>query len=135
MVEKKAAKKINKDEGTPKIEEQVIQEKLVEPPVEIHSYLVPILFKREPTDKDIPVADIFYRKEANLIELQCHKPNYHTDLELIIAGDISIPTDTGATKVISKSEAPISWITKLSESNEFSGHPFIAGEAQVIYET
>jgi hypothetical protein len=109
-------------------------EEIIEPPMEVRSYLVPILFKREPVDKNVPIADIFYRKEANLIELQCHRPNYHSELEMIIAGDISIATDTGATRVISKSEAPISWITKLYQSKEFSGHPFIAGEAQEIYE-
>ena len=120
------------------VEEEVaepIVAPVVEPVVEVQSYLVQILFKREPIDKDIPIADIFYHKEANLIELMCHKPNYHSELEMIAAGDISVSTETGAITMVSKSESPISWITKLYKSREFSGNPFIAGEAQPIYET
>lgn len=135
MTNKKVGQKSNNNAAQAIVKESIIQEEVIEPSVVVQSYLVPILFEREPVDKNIPVADIFYRKEANLIELQCHKPNFHSELEMIIAGDISVPTATGATKVISKSEAPISWITKLYQSNEFSGHPFIAEEAQVIYET
>ena len=128
------AKKVVNAVPEPEIEEQVVQEEPVEVSREVQSYLVQVLFKREPVEKDVPVADIFYRKDANLIELQCHKPNHEASLEMIIAGDISIPTNTGATKMVSKSAAPISWITNLYQSNEFSGHPFIAGEAEVIYE-
>ena len=36
--------------------------------------------------------------------------------------------------MISRTEAPIAWITNLINSREFSGNPFIAGEAQEIYE-
>jgi len=116
------------------VQEPVVEEVVVEPKPEITGYLVPILFKREPNDKDVPVADIFYRQAANLIELECHKPNHEASIEMIIAGDISVPTTTGAINMISKSESPIKWITNLCNSNEFSGHPFIAREAQEIYE-
>ena len=95
--------------------------------------MVQVLFEREPIEKDIPVADIFYRRNANLIELQCHAPNYEAEIEQIIAGDISIET-TGNMKLISKAESPESWVLNLYKSREFSGNPFIAKEAQELYE-
>ena len=134
MVNKKAVKKTDTKVEQPEVEEQVIKEESVKPSVEVQSYIVPILFKREPGEKDLPVADIFYRKEAHFIELQCHNPKYHSVLEMIVAGDISLFTETGATRTISKSESPLSWITSLYQSREFSGYPFIAGEAQALYE-
>ena len=114
--------------------EEVVEEPVVEKKVEVHSYLVPILFQREPVNKDLPVADIFYRKDANLIELQCHAPNHEASLEMIIQGDISVETSTGAITMVSKSESPIAWITSLHKSREFSGNPFIAKEAQELNE-
>jgi hypothetical protein len=113
---------------------EAVADAVVEPSQAISGYIVPVLFKREPIDKDIPVADIFYRKFSNLIEVQCHKPNFHAELEMIIAGDISLLTKTGALTCVSKSEAPISWITGLHKSREFAGNPFIAQEAQELYE-
>ena len=104
-----------------------------EPKIEVQSYIVPIFFKREPVDKDIPVADIFYHKASNKITLACYAPNHEAHIEMLIAGDISITT-TGNTEGISKAESPIKWITNLTKSNEFSGNPFLAGEAQEVYE-
>ena len=130
MVKKASTKKIEEEA----IVEEVVKEEIVEVKPVITGYLVPILFKREPNDKDIPVADIFYRKDANLIELQCHKPNQEANLEQIVGGDISISSTTGAITMVSKSESPITWITSLHKSREFSGHPFIAYEAQELNE-
>ena len=39
------------------------------PKKEAQSYLVPIAFQREPVNKDIPVADIFYHKASNSFDL------------------------------------------------------------------
>ena len=100
----------------------------------VKSYLTPILFKREPVEKNIPVADLFYRVDGNLIELQCHAPNQEAAVEQIIAGDISITNKTGSVTMISKSTSPIEWISNLCKSNEFSGNPFIAEEVQKLYE-
>lgn len=100
----------------------------------VKSYLTPIFFKREPVEKNIPVADIFYRVDGNLIELQCHAPNHEAEVEQIIAGDISVTNKTGSVKMISKSTTPVEWISNLHKSNEFSGNPFIAGEVQKLYE-
>ena len=113
---------------TEEILEEVVENK------EITGYLVPILFKREPIDKDIPVADLIYNRWANLITLQCYKPNFEADLEMITAGDISMFTPTGEMTIVSKSEAPVSWVQNLTNSREFSGNPFIAFEAQALYE-
>jgi len=110
---------------TPKVEEK--------PKPEAQSYLVPIAFQREPIEKDIPVADMFYHKSSNSFSLQCHAPNYEAEIEMNIEGDISIE-EAGTIKMISKSENPVSWITNLKNSREFSGNPFIAGDAQEIYE-
>ena len=108
--------------------------KVVETPKpEAQSYLVPIAFQREPIDKNIPVADMFYHKSSNSFSLQCHAPNYEAEIEMNIEGDISIE-EAGTIKMISKSENPVSWITNLKNSREFSGNPFIAGDAQEIYE-
>ena len=115
--------------------EEVIEAPQVveEPTAEVSGYVVPILFQREPIEKDIPVADMFYHKFSNSFALQCSAPQYEAEIEMNIEGDISIE-ETGSIKMISKAESPVSWITSLVNSREFSGHPFIAGEAQEIYE-
>ena len=116
---------------TPKVEK--IEEIKEEPKKEAQSYLVPIAFLREPIDKDIPVADLFYHKYSNSFSLQVSAPQHMAAIEDIVEGDISIE-ESGGVKMISRSESPVSWIIGLKDSREFSGHPFIAGEAQEIYE-
>ena len=116
---------------TPKVEK--IEEIKEEPKKEAQSYLVPIAFLREPIDKDIPVADLFYHKYSNSFSLQVSAPQHMAAVEDIVEGDISIE-ESGGVKMISRSESPVSWIIGLKDSREFSGHPFIAGEAQEIYE-
>ena len=120
---------VSKAKSTKQKKEEVIEEKR-----QVRSYLTPVLFQREPVEKDIPIAVIFYRVSGNLIELQCHKPNFEAELEMIIAGDISITNKTGSTVMISKSNSPVDWICNLHKSNEFSGNPFIAKEVIEIYE-
>ena len=120
---------VSKVKGTKKQKEVVVEERK-----EVKSYLTPVLFQREPIEKDIPVAAIFYRVAGNVIEMQCYRPNFESDLDMIIAGDISITTKAGSTTLISKSNAPIDWITNLYKSNEFAGNPFIAKEVQELYE-
>ena len=100
---------------------------------EAQSYLVPIAFQREPVNKDIPVADIFYHKASNSFDLQCHAPQHEAHIEMIVEGDISIE-ESGNVSMVSKAESPVNWILNLNNSREFSGNPFIAGEAQEIYE-
>jgi len=103
------------------------------PKPEAQSYLVAIEFEREPIEKNIPVADMFYHKFSNSFTLQCHAPQYEAEIEMIITGDISLDK-SGVIECISKAESPISWITNLTNSREFSGNPFIASEVQEIYE-
>ena len=124
----KSDKKKTVKKATPKV--AVVKE---EAQPNITGYLVPIFLLREPMNKDIPVADIFYKKASDAITLQCHAPNYEADLEQIIAGDISIEA-SGNINMISKIESPEAWIKNLIKSREFSGKPFIAKEAQALYE-
>ena len=124
----KSDKKKTVKKATPKV--AVVKE---EAQPNITGYLVPIFLLKEPMNKDIPVADIFYKKASDAITLQCHAPNYEADLEQIIEGDISIEAG-GNINMISKTEAPESWKKNLIKSREFSGKPFIAKEAQPLYE-
>jgi len=128
-------KKTNKKTSTKKVETKKVEEVIVEetPAKAVQSYVVPIFALREPMEKNIPVADLFYHKFSNSFALQCSAPQYEAEIEMNIEGDISIE-ETGSIKMISKAESPVSWITSLVNSREFSGHPFIAGEAQEIYE-
>ena len=103
------------------------------PKPQAQSYLVAIEFEREPIEKNIPVADMFYHKFSNSFTLQCYAPQYEAEIEMVIEGDISLDK-SGAIECISKAESPISWITNLKNSREFSGNPFIASEVQEIYE-
>lgn len=109
------------------------QETPVEPVKKVQSYVVPILLQREPVNKDIPVGDLYYHKFSNSFDLNCYRPNVEAQLEMIIEGDISV-TSSGNITCISKAESPVNWITNLTNSNEFSGNPFIAQPAQEIYE-
>ena len=130
MVNSNEDKKITKKKSTKKVEEVIVEET---PAKAVQSYVVPIFALREPMEKNIPVADLFYHKFSNSFALQCSAPQYEAEIEMNIEGDISIE-ETGSIKLISKAESPVSWITSLVNSREFSGHPFIAGEAQEIYE-
>tara|TARA_R110002020_G_scaffold406719_1_gene616870 strand:+ start:230 stop:631 length:402 start_codon:yes stop_codon:yes gene_type:complete len=114
-----------------KTQPKVVEEKQPEP--EITGYIVSVSFKREPVNKDIVVADLFYTKSTKAITLQCHAPQHEAHIEMIIEGDISVET-AGSVTMVSKSESPEAWITSLYNSKEFSGNPFIAQEAQPIYE-
>jgi len=123
---KKVINTVTKKETTTKVEE---------PKKQVVSYLVPIYFQREPIEKDIHVADLFYHVTSNTFELHPHAPQHEAHIEMIIEGDIGIEEKSGSIKMISKTETPQSWILGLSKSREFSGNPFIASETQEIYET
>ena len=132
MVNKKAKKSVSSKKTTAK---KVVEstEEVVEKQPNITGYLVPVFVLREPVDKNIPVADIFYKKASDAITLQCHAPNQEAALEQVIEGDISIESG-GNINMISKTESPEAWIKNLIKSREFSGKPFIAEEAQPLYE-
>jgi len=134
------SKKTTKKTSTKKASTKKVAVKVEETPViteevkpKAQSYLVAISFEREPVDKDIPVADLFYHKYSNSFELQASVPQHMASVEDIIEGDISIE-EAGNVKMISRAESPVSWITNLHKSREFSGNPFIATEVQEIYE-
>ena len=128
---KKSTKKNTAKKTTSKVE--AVQEKVVEKQPDITGYLVPIFLLREQMNKNIPIADIFYKKASDAITLQCHAPNQEAALEQVIEGDISIESG-GNINMISKTESPEAWIKNLIKSREFSGKPFIAEEAQPLYE-
>ena len=132
MVNKKAKKSVSSKKTTAK---KVVEstEEVVEKQPNITGYLVPVFVLREPVDKNIPVADIFYKKASDAITLQCHAPNQEAALEQIIEGDISVESG-GNINMISKTESPEAWIKNLIKSREFSCKPFIAEEAQALYE-
>tara|TARA_R110002051_G_scaffold259366_1_gene318721 strand:- start:418 stop:825 length:408 start_codon:yes stop_codon:yes gene_type:complete len=134
MISKKAktTKKKAATKTTPKVE--ATKEEVVEKQSSITGYVVPLFLLREPMNKNIPVADVFYKKNSDAITLQCHAPNQEAAIEQVIQGDISIQTG-GNISMVSNSEAPEAWIKNLHKSREFSGSPFIAGEAQALYET
>ena len=123
----KTAPKVAATKATPKVE-------AVEKEPNTTGYVVPLFLLREPMNKNLPVADVFYKKNSDAITLQCHAPNYEASLEQIIVGDISVPSG-GNISMISNSESPEEWVKNLHKSREFSGSPFIAGEAQALYET
>ena len=120
---------------TKKVINKETAKKVEEPKKQVVSYLVPIYFQREPIEKDIHVADLFYHVTSNTFELHSHAPQHEAHLEMVIEGDIGIEEKSGSIKMISKAETPQSWILGLNKSREFSGNPFIASETQEIYET
>ena len=139
MAQKRNKTKTNKVKPTTKAEitttkaKKVLVEEVIEKEPEITGYLTPISLQREPMEKNIPVAAIFHNKNAGSITLECYVPSHEANIEMIIGGDISVET-AGNIKMVSKSESPESWILNLHKSREFSGNPFIAGEAQPTYE-
>tara|TARA_Y100000593_G_C4262942_1_gene313202 strand:+ start:41 stop:424 length:384 start_codon:yes stop_codon:yes gene_type:complete len=113
---------------------KVTKEPVVENKPTPTGYLVSVFVKREPVDKNIPVADIFYKKNSDTITLSCYAPNKEAEIEMIIEGDISVSSESGGIKMISKSESPETWILNLYASNEFSGNPFVASQPEALYE-
>ena len=132
IIKKKPTKKqaTKKPVQVEKVETCVVEE--VQP--EVQGYVVPVFFKREPIEKDIHVADLFYRKNSNTVDLETRMPNHEAKIEMIIEGDISITNDTGSTKMVSKSITPKDWLINLPNSNEFCGNPYIAYEDIELYE-
>ena len=126
MVKKETTKKRT-------ISKPIIKKAVEEKKPEPTGYVVPVFFKREPTNKNQPVADIFWTKSTNAITLQCHAPQHEAHIEMIVEGDISIQTN-GNISMVSQADNPEGWVKNLVNSREFSGNPFIASEAQGIYE-
>jgi len=126
MVKKQTSKKST---TLKPIIEKVVEQKKPDPT----GYVVPVSFKREPVNKNEPVADIFWNRSTNLITLQCHAPQHEAHIEMIVEGDISIETN-GNISMVSQADNPEEWVKNLVNSREFSGNPFIAFEAQGIYE-
>mgnify|MGYP003114045396 FL=1 len=126
---KKSPKKVT-TKKVEKVETCIVEE--VKP--EIQGYVVPVFFKREPIEKDIHVADLFYRKNSNTVDLETRMPNHEAKIEMIIEGDISVTNTAGSTKMVSKSITPKDWLINLPNSNEFSGNPYIAYEVIELYE-
>ena len=135
MVNSKAKKSPKTTSTTKKTtpEVEVVQEEVVEKQSNITGYVVPVFVLKEPVAKNIPVADIFYKKASDAITLQCYAPNHEAAIEQIIEGDISVESK-GNINMISKSESPEAWIKNLIASREFSGRPFIAEKAKELYE-
>ena len=133
MAQKKSKTKTKKAKITTTKAKKKVVEEVIEDKSEITGYLTPILLQREPIEKNIPVAAIFHNKNSGSITLECYVPSHESNIEMSIGGDISVET-AGNIKMISKSESPESWITNLCKSREFSGNPFIAEQAQPIYE-
>jgi hypothetical protein len=134
MVNKKAKSPKKKTVTMAKPKVEATKEEVVEKQSNITGYVVPLFLLREPMNKNIPVADVFYKKNSDAISLQCYAPNQEAAIEQVIQGDISIQNG-GNISMVSNSEAPEAWIKNLHKSREFSGSPFIAGEAQPLYET
>ena len=133
---KKTTKKSSaKNTNSKKIEVVVEKEEVIEvPKKEPIGYFAPIQFLREPAEKNIPCGDMYYHKYSNTFELRCSAPQYHSDLEMLMAGDIRVETD-GKNEYFSKKNSPVGWIINLHKSVQLAGNPFIAGEAQEVYET
>ena len=106
IIKKKPTKKTVTKKVVEKVEE-IVEE--VQP--EVQAYVVPAFLKKEPIAKDIHVADIFYRKQSNKIELETRMPNHEAKIEGIIAGDISVTSDSGSTKMISKANTPTTFVS------------------------
>ena len=119
---------------TPKVTEVKKEEiKKEEPKKVASSYVVPIALEREPMEKNVPVADLYYHVISNSFSLHTSLPSHEAEIEMVIEGDISIES-SGNISMVSKAESPIKWMQCLNKSKEFSGNPFIAGEVQEIYE-
>ena len=125
-VKAKTTKKVAK-----KTQPKVVEEKQPEP--EITGYTTFIFFQREPKDTNITAAAVFYNKNSGFITLDYYVAAYEHAIEMLVAGDVTIET-AGNIKCISKADTPEEWIKNLVNSRDFSGNPFIAGEAEPTYE-
>tara|TARA_R110000765_G_scaffold381990_1_gene473218 strand:+ start:122 stop:544 length:423 start_codon:yes stop_codon:yes gene_type:complete len=129
----KKAKTITKAEiNTTKAKKTLVEEVIKKEP-EIMGYRTLILFKREPKDTNITAAAVSYNENSESITLEYYVDYYAHAIKMLIDGDISVET-AGNRKCISKTGTPELWILNLHKAQQFSGNPFIAGEAQPTYE-
>ena len=79
--QKKSTKKTASKKAAPKKVEKVEEIVVEETPTQtVQSYVVPIFALREPMEKNIPVADLFYHKYSNSFSLQCSAPQYEAEI-------------------------------------------------------
>ena len=133
MAQKKSKTKTKKVKITTTKAKKVLVEQVIEKEPEIMGYRTLILFKREPKDTNITAAAVSYNENSESITLEYYVAGYAHDIKMAVAGDIVVET-AGNIKCFSKADTPELWILNLHKSQQFSGNPFIAEEAQATYE-
>ena len=87
-------------------------------------HIAEIVLSREPLQKDLYVGSFVYRDSTKELVLEEVNPGCASDLEGLMAGDLSISDELGGMSFVSVNENPREWVITSIVSNEFSGHPY-----------
>ena len=125
--EERMAKKITK---TSVKKETAVKEKIVDNTPK--RYYVDFYFKREPMEKDKIIGTIFYSDTTEKIDIEWLEPNWSSDIEQLMMGDIMF-MDGLKQVFVSRYEDRKNWMLNLHKYDFKT--VFYAGEARIVNET
>jgi hypothetical protein len=118
------------EEVIEEVVEEVVEEEKIEDP---RKWFVRLYERNEPLAKDIFAGTLYYSELEDDIGIDTLAPQFASDIEGFMMGDIMVEDDEGKKIFISRHEAKKEWIQGLHKTT--FGGDYYALEAEAVYET
>ena len=112
------------------VEEETEEEEKIEDP---RKWFVRLYERNEPLAKDVFAGTLYYSELEDEIGIDTLAPQFASDIEGFMMGDIMIEDAEGKKTFISRYEAKKEWIQGLHQAT--FGGDYYALEAEAVYET
>ena len=112
------------------VEEEIEEEEKIEDP---RKWFVRLYERNEPLAKDVFAGTLYYSELEDEIGIDTLAPQFASDIEGFMMGDIMIEDEEGKKTFISRYEAKKEWIQGLHQAT--FGGDYYALEAEAVYET
>ena len=112
------------------VEEEIEEEEKIEAP---RKWFVRLYERNEPLAKDVFAGTLYYSELEDEIGIDTLAPQFASDIEGFMMGDIMIEDAEGKKTFISRYEAKKEWIRGLHQAT--FGGDYYALEAEAVYET
>ena len=112
------------------VEEEIEEEEKIEDP---RKWFVRLYERNEPLAKDVFAGTLYYSELEDEIGIDTLAPQFASDIEGFMMGDIMIEDAEGKKTFISRYEAKKEWIQGLHQAT--FGGDYYALEAEAVYET
>ena len=110
-------------------EEEVVEDTTTDP----RRWYVRLYERNEPLAKDVYAGCLYYSEINDEIGIDTLAPQFSSDIEGMMLGDIMIEDSKGKRSFVSRHEAPKEWIQGLYKAT--LGGDYYALEAEAVYET